>query len=149
LRFAITSPPSGCEWDFDPKAVIHARLTKKSPAFQRGGCGCARHAPPWRHSKTMFAARGRSRNGRGLKQAREGKGRIAAANATGRASPYRNRVAVLAVDGLTTGDADKRPLLVGSRNNLFLSFLTEKHRRSFHGQRILNVCLPPAANNAA
>ena len=29
LRFAITSPPSGCEGDFHPQAVEHARHTKK------------------------------------------------------------------------------------------------------------------------
>ena len=30
LRFAITSPPSGCEGDSHPQAVIHARRTKKA-----------------------------------------------------------------------------------------------------------------------
>jgi hypothetical protein len=30
-RFAITSPPSGCEGDLHPKAVKHARHTKKRP----------------------------------------------------------------------------------------------------------------------
>ena len=30
LRFAITSPPSGCEGDLHPKAVKHARHTSKS-----------------------------------------------------------------------------------------------------------------------
>ena len=30
LRFAMTSPPSGCEGDFHPRAVEHARHTKKS-----------------------------------------------------------------------------------------------------------------------
>jgi hypothetical protein len=29
LRFAITSPPSGCEGDFHPQAVDHARHTEK------------------------------------------------------------------------------------------------------------------------
>src|SRR5271168_5071577 len=29
LRFAITSPPSGCEGDLHPKAVKHARHTNK------------------------------------------------------------------------------------------------------------------------
>src|SRR5690348_7081922 len=29
LRFSITSPPSGCEGDFHPRAVEHARHTKK------------------------------------------------------------------------------------------------------------------------
>jgi hypothetical protein len=38
LRFAITSPPSGCEEDFHLQAVKHARHTKKGgtlkgPAF--------------------------------------------------------------------------------------------------------------------
>ena len=34
LRFAITSPPSGCERDFHPQAVRHARHTRRlnSPA---------------------------------------------------------------------------------------------------------------------
>src|SRR5207249_618123 len=31
LRFAITSPPSGCEKDFHLRAVEHARHTTKSP----------------------------------------------------------------------------------------------------------------------
>src|SRR5581483_6241172 len=35
LRFAITSPPSGCEGDFHPRAVEHARHTKKSPKHLR------------------------------------------------------------------------------------------------------------------
>ncbi len=29
LRFAMTSPPSGCERDFHPQAVEHARHTEK------------------------------------------------------------------------------------------------------------------------
>ena len=29
LRFAMTSPPSGCQRDFHPRAVEHARHTKK------------------------------------------------------------------------------------------------------------------------
>jgi hypothetical protein len=29
LRFAITSPPSGCEGDLHPQAVVHARRTWK------------------------------------------------------------------------------------------------------------------------
>ena len=37
LRFAITSPPSGCERDYHPRAVEHARHTtkrgRKSPAL--------------------------------------------------------------------------------------------------------------------
>jgi hypothetical protein len=33
LRFAMTSPPSGCQRDFHPRAVEHARHTsKKGPA---------------------------------------------------------------------------------------------------------------------
>src|SRR5262252_2576273 len=36
LRFAITSPPSGCEGDFHPRAVEHARHTKKAPGTGRG-----------------------------------------------------------------------------------------------------------------
>src|ERR1035441_2337083 len=31
LRFAITSPPSGCEGDLHPQAVKHARHTNKQP----------------------------------------------------------------------------------------------------------------------
>src|SRR5512147_370200 len=31
LRFAITSPPSGCEEDFHLQAVVHARHTKRRP----------------------------------------------------------------------------------------------------------------------
>jgi hypothetical protein len=31
LRFAMTSPPSGCQRDFHPRAVEHARHTKKGP----------------------------------------------------------------------------------------------------------------------
>src|SRR5215475_4462249 len=31
LRFAITSPPSGCEKDFHLRAVEHARHTRKRP----------------------------------------------------------------------------------------------------------------------
>jgi hypothetical protein len=38
LRFAMTSPPSGCQRDFhDPRAVEHARHTTKTPA--PSGCG--------------------------------------------------------------------------------------------------------------
>src|SRR5208283_1660439 len=40
LRFAITSPPSGCEEDSHPQAVEHARHTEKADGFcavrQRG-----------------------------------------------------------------------------------------------------------------
>jgi len=35
LRFPITSPPSGCEGDFHPQAVIHARRTKEGPRHSR------------------------------------------------------------------------------------------------------------------
>src|SRR6266550_1735454 len=35
LRFAITSPPSGCEGDLHPQAVIHARRTKKKSLRKR------------------------------------------------------------------------------------------------------------------
>src|SRR5205085_2032151 len=31
LRFAMTSPPSGCQGDFHPPAVEHARHTTRSP----------------------------------------------------------------------------------------------------------------------
>ncbi len=33
LRFAVTSPPSGCQRDFHPQAVGHARHTRKKAAF--------------------------------------------------------------------------------------------------------------------
>src|SRR5215467_14490586 len=37
LRFAMTSPPSGCQRDFHPQAVEHARHTDKTPrSFERG-----------------------------------------------------------------------------------------------------------------
>jgi hypothetical protein len=36
LRFAITSPPSGCEEDFHLQAVIHARRTKEKAPESRG-----------------------------------------------------------------------------------------------------------------
>jgi len=36
LRFAITSPPSGCEEDFHLLAVKHARHTKKAPSSSLG-----------------------------------------------------------------------------------------------------------------
>src|SRR2546429_9568723 len=32
LRFAMNSPPSGCQGDFHPRAVEHARHTNKKPA---------------------------------------------------------------------------------------------------------------------
>ena len=45
LRFAITSPPSGCEKDFHLRAVEHARHTnKKPPACAGGSCSCSRVA---------------------------------------------------------------------------------------------------------
>ena len=34
LRFAITSPPSGCEGDLHPQAVNHARRTTFRPPFR-------------------------------------------------------------------------------------------------------------------
>jgi hypothetical protein len=37
LRFAITSPPSGCEEDFHLQAVIHARRTNKQRPLSNGG----------------------------------------------------------------------------------------------------------------
>jgi hypothetical protein len=37
LRFAITSPPSGCEEDLHLQAVDHARHTKKNGTQQRAG----------------------------------------------------------------------------------------------------------------
>jgi hypothetical protein len=37
LRFAITSPPSGCEGDLHPQAVKHARRTRKSPGVSDQG----------------------------------------------------------------------------------------------------------------
>jgi hypothetical protein len=36
LRFAITSPPSGCEEDFHLQAVNHARRTNKTPCPKTG-----------------------------------------------------------------------------------------------------------------
>ena len=39
LRFANTSPPSGCEGDFHPQDVIHARRTTQNPHQGRGLCG--------------------------------------------------------------------------------------------------------------
>jgi hypothetical protein len=36
LRFAMTSPPSGCQRDFHPQAVEHVRHTRKKAAFSRG-----------------------------------------------------------------------------------------------------------------
>jgi hypothetical protein len=36
LRFAMTSPPSGCQGDFHPRAVEHARHTTKKPGVPRG-----------------------------------------------------------------------------------------------------------------
>ena len=62
---------------------------------------------------------------RRLEQAGEGEGCVAAANATGRASPYGDRVAVLAIDRLTTRDADER-LLLGRNEDR--GFLSARHR---------------------
>src|SRR5437016_2657841 len=36
LRFAMTSPPSGCQRDFHPQAVEHVRHTTKAPALRAG-----------------------------------------------------------------------------------------------------------------
>src|ERR1700688_2655873 len=36
LRFANTSPPSGCVGDLHPQAAIHARRTNKNPGLSRG-----------------------------------------------------------------------------------------------------------------
>ena len=38
MRFAMTSPPSGCQGDFHPRAVEHARHTKKSRHLLPGAC---------------------------------------------------------------------------------------------------------------
>jgi hypothetical protein len=65
---------------------------------------------------------------RRLEQAGEGEGCVAAANATGRASPYGDRVAVLAIDRFTTRDADERFVFLGNRDGGLLGFLSEKHR---------------------
>jgi hypothetical protein len=54
------------------------------------------------------------RGRRRLKQAGEGKGRVAAANATGRASPNRDGVAIFTVHRLKTRDADERLLRLGN-----------------------------------
>jgi len=39
LRFAMTSPPSGCQGDFHPRAVEHARHTTKKPSHTEGAGG--------------------------------------------------------------------------------------------------------------
>ena len=44
LRFAITSPPSGCEGDLHPQAVNHARRTKS----EAGACAPASLSTPSR-----------------------------------------------------------------------------------------------------
>lgn len=38
LRFAMTSPPSGCQGDFHPRVVEHARHTKKAASERRLFC---------------------------------------------------------------------------------------------------------------
>ena len=43
LRFAFTSPPSGCERDFHPLALRHARHTT-TPALPAALCGGRVHA---------------------------------------------------------------------------------------------------------
>src|SRR2546425_927362 len=43
LRFAITSPPSGCEGDFHPQAVEHARHTE----LRRCSSGSAPRTSYW------------------------------------------------------------------------------------------------------
>src|SRR5271163_143050 len=52
LRFAITSPPSGCEGDLHPKAVKHARHTI--------GIGGAVARSPLPHHRTCGSASGGS-----------------------------------------------------------------------------------------
>src|SRR5438874_5167293 len=50
LRFAMTSPPSGCQGDFHPRAVEHARHTKKGAragALLCGNCLSVIHALIW------------------------------------------------------------------------------------------------------
>ena len=42
LRFAITSPPSGCEGDSHPQAVKHARHTMEKPQMPCGYIFCSR-----------------------------------------------------------------------------------------------------------
>jgi hypothetical protein len=37
LRFAMTSPPSGCQRDWHPQALEHARHTRKQPPRLRLG----------------------------------------------------------------------------------------------------------------
>jgi hypothetical protein len=51
LRFAITSPPSGCEGDLHPKAVNHARRTRERPRTHPGPCSRLHSMP------SMFVAR--------------------------------------------------------------------------------------------
>src|ERR1035438_5117986 len=40
LRFAITSPPSGCEGDLHPQAINHARRTNERAAPKSSPCNC-------------------------------------------------------------------------------------------------------------
>src|SRR5207248_2431208 len=65
LRFAMTSPPSGCQGDFHPRAVEHARHTAgKPPRSNQGGlfvgnarratCRFCTSAPPQRSSRTRY-----------------------------------------------------------------------------------------------
>jgi hypothetical protein len=63
---------------------------------------------------------------RRLEQAAEGKSCVAAANTTGCANPNCDRIAVFAVDGFTTRDADER-LLFGRHKNR-AGLLNAKHR---------------------
>ena len=39
LRFAMTSPPSGCQRDFHPQTVEHARHTQNGPVARRDRAG--------------------------------------------------------------------------------------------------------------
>src|ERR1019366_3366010 len=51
LRFAITSPPSGCEGDLHPRVVEHARHTKK-------GLRKIPRSPPERRTQTTNSTAG-------------------------------------------------------------------------------------------
>src|ERR1041384_8438558 len=46
LRFAMTSPPSGCQGDFHPRAVEHARHTKKRRHPPQRGAAGEKEKPP-------------------------------------------------------------------------------------------------------